>query len=699
MLEYVGMIACVKGVAVTKQCDLCPVLNCQILKNGKLACELDDMFDFIRTHQRLMQLILLVLVFPSFALIGVSGYTSFTSGDNDLVEVGKSSITQQEFDQARRDQLQRIQASLGAAFDPAVYDTPQTRQALLDSLVERRVLIDQLENQHFNVSDAALRRVIASTPEFQENGAFSPERYRAVLASMGLSSKAFEDGQRGELALQRVLGPVADTAHVSTATLDAVGAALTEQRVVRVRQFALADYQADTKVDDAQIQAWYDANQDALRVPESIVAEYLVLDEAAATQNLPAISEADLIAYYDQNKSRYVQAARSNVSHLQLTVPGDASAEQREAVRKQAQDLAQQAKADPAKFAELAKANSQDAGTAGNGGLLGWITQGTWPAEIETAVFALQQGQVSDVVEVSGNYHVFLVNEAQPEQGESFEQARAKVEQEVKRQLAADRFAEMATRLTDLVYEDNTSLAPAAQALGLTLRKAKGVAADRLLPAVILAQDDIAAAAGSADAALLDDPRIRRALFSEASLKEKHSSGVIEISPGVMVVARAETIVPAHVRSLELARDFIRERLVNEQAVAAAREAGEKALATLRASDGKDAEGFGGPLTISRMDARGLSEPTVNAVFDARAIALPSYTGVDDAQGYTIVRLDAVEAGEFNPMMRMSLRSQLDQALAAAETSAVLATMREQAKVKVLPEAQQALEQTDEQAG
>ncbi|MCB5363174.1 SurA N-terminal domain-containing protein [Pusillimonas sp. CC-YST705] len=656
------------------------------------------MFDFIRTHQRLMQLILLVLIVPSFALFGVSSYTSFNSGDQELVEVGNSGITLQEFDQARREQLQRIQANMGAAFDPAVVDTPETRLALLDSLIERRVLIDQLQQHHFTVSDAALRRAIAAIPDFQEDGRFSAERYRAVLASMGLNSKDFEEGQRGELALQRVLGPVAATAHVPDATVTTVGQALTERRVVRQREFPLSAFEADVQVDDAQIKAWYEANQQALSVPEYATVEYLVLDEAAATQSLPAINESDLRAYYDQNKSRYVQAARSNVSHIQFAVPADASEAQRAEVRQQAQQVADQAAADTTQFAELAKTHSQDAGTSANGGQLGWITRGTWPAEIESAVFELKQGQVSGVVEVSGNYHVFLANEVQPEQGESFEQARAQVEQEVKRQLAADRYAELATRLTEQAYEDNSSLVPAAQALGLEVRKATGVAVDRLLSKDVLPETEIAAAIDNADAQLLDDPRVRRALFSEASRKEQHSSGVIEIAPGVMVVVRAETLHPAQVRPLEQAREFIREQLVAEKAREAATQAGEKVLASLREAEGKASEeGFSAPITVSRMDAQGLGSNELKAIFEARSIALPAFIGVENEQGYAIVRLEEVQEGELESFMSMSLRAQLDQAQAVAEQQAVLAAMREQAKVKMLPEAKQALEQTDEQ--
>ncbi|HWL27592.1 MAG TPA: SurA N-terminal domain-containing protein, partial [Burkholderiaceae bacterium] len=111
------------------------------------------MFDFIRTHQRLMQLILLVLILPSFVLIGVSGYTNYVSGDQELVKVAGSAISQQDFDQARRNQLQQLQQNSPGGFDPAVLDNPAARSALLESLIDRRVLATTASKERFSVSD------------------------------------------------------------------------------------------------------------------------------------------------------------------------------------------------------------------------------------------------------------------------------------------------------------------------------------------------------------------------------------------------------------------------------------------------------------------------------------------------------------------------------------------------------------------
>lgn len=655
------------------------------------------MFDFIRTHQRLMQLVLLILILPSFALIGVSGYTNYVSGDQDLVVIGDSAITEREFVEARRNQLQRMQSSGGGAFDPSTLDTTQARTALLESMIERRLIIDEATQERFSVSDARLREAIATIPEFSENGRFSQQRYTEVLAAMGMNSREFEQNQRAELALQRVLGPVGATAGVPATVTQAVEQALTAQRTVRLRVFDAAAYADQIQISDADVKAWYEANQNLLQVPEHVSADYLLLNEAAAMQGLPEVTESEMQAYYDQNKSRYVRPARVQVSHILIQPEGSSNA-QREAALARAQAIADKLAADPAQFAELAKTESSDAGTANEGGRLGWITQGSWPEALETAVFALEKGAVSGAVEGPDGFHVFLAEDVQPQAGETFEQAKAKVESEIRRQLAADRYAEMATRLTDLVYDDQSSLQPAAQALGLQVRHADGIARDRLLDASEVPSGN--AASASDDALLLDDPRVRRALFASQSFTDKQNSGVIEISPGVLAVVRVNEIRPAHVLPLEKSEPFIREQLLTERARDAARKAGEAALAELKAQPAAEEahEDFGSIQTISRVDPQGMGKTVIDASFGVDATNLPAYAGVEGAQGYVIVRVERAESGASDPMLEASLGLQIGQAMGMAEQTAVLRAMREAAKVRLLPEASEAL-QPEEQQG
>src|SRR5690606_10459607 len=198
-----------------------------------------------------------------------------------------------------------------------------------------------------------------------------------------------------------------------------IQAALTEERTVRLQTYPVSDYQKEVVVSDEEIQAWYDANKESLMVADQVAVQYLVLDEEAAMQAVTEVAEADLRSYYEQNKSRYVTPPRVNVSHIQISTPAGASEEERNAAREKAEALAQQVKAEPATFADVAREASQDVGTARDGGQLGWVRPSTWPAALEQAVFALKAGEVSDVVEGPDGFHVFIANEVEAENGES----------------------------------------------------------------------------------------------------------------------------------------------------------------------------------------------------------------------------------------------------------------------------------------
>lgn len=645
------------------------------------------MFEIIRKNQRVMQLVLLVLILPSFVLIGVSGYSSYVSGDSDIVKVGDSAITSQEFDRARRMQLDDMQRNNPSGFDLAQADSIESRRALLESLIDQRVQIEVATADRFNVSDIALRDYIASMPEFQENGVFSPALYSQVLASAGINTRDFEQSQRGQLALQRVLGPVAASASMLPSVMNKLEIALTEERGVRVRSFLTRDFESKVQISDADLQAWYDANKQSLELPEQVKVEYLLLNEAAASKDLPTPTDEQLKQYYEQNKARYVQAGRVNISHILVTLPAGASDSEREAAQTKARELAEKAQADKESFADLARAHSQDEGSAREGGELGWISKGSWPSVLENAVFALKKGDVSGVIEGPNGFHIFKSNEVQPEQGESFEQARSKVQDEVRKQLASERFADMASKLTNLVYENEDNLEAAANALGLTLKQAQGVSRQGLIPASQV--DGELAAADSPDAAVLDDSRVRQALFNAEAMASRKNAGVVEVSPDTLIALRVVDVKQAHVPALDKVRGIAEENLRREKAAALAVQAGEDYLKELQA--GAEPENFSAQFAVSRAEFPEMDEALLNKVLANPVDKLPAYVGDRQPQGYTVVQILSHQPGKAgNPGLDM-LTAQLTQAMARTETQAVLQAMRVEEKVELLPEAEKEL--------
>lgn len=652
------------------------------------------MFEFIRSHRRWMQFILLILIVPSFFLVGIQGYDSFMRQEPELATVAGQPISRAEFDQAHRNQLEQFRQRLGAQFDPAVIDTPALRESLLNQLINQRLLANVAADNRFSVSDETLRNTIAAIPEVQDNGRFSPERYRQVLAAQGMSPTSFEAGLRRDLAIARVLEPVGQSARAPAEVVSALEAALTQTRTVQLRSFSAADYRSQVSVTPADIQAWYDANKQQLQVPEQVQVQYIVLDEAAATQGVQ-VKDEDLAAYYEQNKSRFGQPERRRASHIFIELPSGASEEARKAARAKAEDIAKQAAADPAKFAELAAKNSQDSGSAAKGGDLGWIAPGAQAGALDKAIFGLGLNQVSGVVESPFGLHILKVTEISPAAIKPLAEVKDQITAEVRKQIAAERFSEMASQLNKQVYDQRDSLQPAADAVGLKLRTASGVTREGLLPAD---KAGPGSAADSPDAALLDNPRVRQVLFSPDVLREKQNSGVIELAPDTMLAVRVAAVEPAHVPPLDKVSEVIRGKLLDERSAEAARKAGEAALAADKANPAAAPEGFGSAITVSRQDPKDLSRPVLDAVMRLPSSTLPAYAGVQSGVDYTLVRLEKVEAGNADAAGKERLAQQLSGAWGQAETEAMIRMLREQYKVNVLPSAAEVIRGDQAQA-
>lgn len=649
-----------------------------------------QLFDFIRNHRRWMQLILLLLIVPSFVFVGAQGYSTFVSNEPEVATVGETPITSAEFENTRRNFIEEQRRRMGARFDVALVDTPIVRSQLLDDLINQRLLATVAQENRFSVSDEALRNTIASNPAVQDEGQFSPERYRQALAAQGLTPASYEASVRRDLAVQRVIAPVGGSARVPAAVTARLDTALTQTRTVQTRVFNARDYRDQVQVSDADIKAWYDANQAALEIPQYVDAQYLMLDEAAATAGVN-VNEEQIAQYYEQNKSRFGQPERRRASHIMIEVPAGASEDVRRTARAKADDIAAKAKADPAKFAELARQNSQDAGSAANGGDLGFVNGGVLPPALLTAVNGLALDQVSGVVESPSGLHVLKLTELEAGKQQTLAEVHDQIKAEIRKQLAAERFAEMATKLTATVNDQRDSLDPAAQATGLTVRTAVGITRANLLPESQVGKD---AASAGPDAQWLDNPRVRQALFSPEVIQEKNNAGVVELAADRLLAVRVGKVTPKRVPDLAVVSDRIRDTLIGERAAQAARAAGEALVKTLQADPASATamEGFEPAEVVSRQDGGSLSQSALTAVLRMPIQPLPGFVGVAQGSDFLVARLEKVEAGKPDAAMAENLNRQATEIWGEAENRAVIQMLRDQYKVKVLPEAARAIE-------
>ena len=632
------------------------------------------MFDSIRKHQRVLQFILLLLIFPAFVFFGVSGYDRFLSDGDSVATVGPSSISRQEFDQAMRRQLEQMREVLGDRFDAKLLDTPAARAEVLDGLVAQRVLLNAAIERKVTVTDDQLRATIAAIPGLtKDDGSFDKERYRALLSAQGLNEPAFENQLRRDMAVQSLPEAAMRSAFVPRAVLDRIIALDGQSREVRELAFRPEDFAAKVQPGDEQLRKHYEDNAAAFETPEAAKVEYLVLSAKAIADRV-SLSADDVRSYYEQNKARYTTPEERKASHILIAVDAGAGAEAKQAARAKAGKLLDQARGG-ADFAALAKAESQDPGSAAAGGDLGFFRRDTMVKAFADAAFALKEGELAPVVETEFGFHVIKLTAIKPGVVRSFDEARAEIEAELKQQQGSRQFAEAADTFSNLVYEQADSLKPAAERFGLAIQTAEGVSRS---------------AQGLPKDSPLANEKLLAALFSDDSIRAKRNTEAVEATGNTLVSARIVEYRPAQRKAFDAVRDEVRARVVQAEARRLATETGTKRLQELRA--GAAASGFGDARTLSRSAASTLPAAAVEAVFRAPSRKLPAFVGVDlGARGYSIFQLLAVV--ELTPeaiaQRRPSYEGQVAQLYAQQQSTDLIEDLKARARITTRLEAAQ----------
>ena len=625
------------------------------------------MFDFFRKHMRVMQFALVLLILPSFVFFGIQGYSRFGEGGNATVAtVAGQAITQAELDAAHREQVDRMRRQ-APNVDAKFFDTPEMRQRTLDEMVRERVTLAAAGKLNLTTTDDRLRRLFVSDPQFaflrNPDGSVNKD----ALAQQGMSSEMFAQRLAQDIAQRQVLLGVSGSAFAPVGASTTAMDALLQQRQVQVIRFDAKDYAAKIVPTDAELQAFYDnpANAAQFMAPEQATIEYVVLDLDTIKKGI-AVNEDDLRKYYEENAARYTTPEERRASHILIKADKDAPAAERDKARARAEALQAEAKKNPAAFAELAKKNSDDPGSAERGGDLDFFGRGAMVKPFEDAAFGLKPGEVSAVVPTDFGYHVIVVTATRGGEKRSFEAVRAEIEDEVKRQLAQKRFAEVATEFTNTVYEQPDSLQPVVDKLKLELRSAQGV--------------QRAAKPGATGP--LASPKFLEQLFGNEALRNKRNTEAVETGPSQLASGRIVSYAPA--RKLPFAEVKARAQagVVAEMAAAQARKAGQARLAALQqAPDGALAEPA---VAVSRVQRRDLPPPVIDAVMRADTGKLPALVGVDLGEGgYAVARIDKVLGRDPAVADLSQLSTQYAQAWAEAETTAYYNALKTRFKVEV----------------
>jgi peptidyl-prolyl cis-trans isomerase D len=626
------------------------------------------MYDFIFKRKRAVQVILALITLP-FAFFGVDYYFRDTARTGEVATVAGSRITQAEFDNTLREQQERMRQALGRNFDPAVFDDPEVRYSLLEGLIGQRLLQEQAQRGRFSVSDEQLRQFISEIPAFQEGGKFSQARYEQLLAMQNPPKSPIEFARdiRRELMLGPVQEAIAGGNIVARTNVERYLGLLEQQREATVAAIDADAYLKDVRIDDAAVKAFYDANPSAFQVPEEVKLEYVTLTPDALGAQIP-IDPAEVRKQYDDNARVYGKAEERQAAHILIAVKPDASEEAKANAKKKAVEIAAQVKKNPAQFGELAKKLSEDPGSAAQGGDLGFFARdGSMVKPFEDAVFSMKAGEIADPVQSDFGWHVIKLTAIHPAKQQSFDEVKTQIEQDLKRQKAARKFAEAAEQLQNLVYEQADSLQPVAKALNLTVQSTPPLSRAQVQA---LAQNSV---------------KFVQAVFSTESLQAKRNTEAMEIAPSTLMAARVVEYKPASLRPFDDVKAEIRRQLERKAAGELAQAAGKAKLALLQ--QGKEGGvTFGKPATLTRNQPQpGYPPAALAMIFQADATKLPAYAGsVNERGGYSLYRIQRVIAQAPPDAARLTAFSnrvgdQMGRELAAA----YVASLKAKADVKI----------------
>ncbi|SFI36035.1 peptidyl-prolyl cis-trans isomerase D [Pseudomonas guineae] len=562
------------------------------------------------------------IIVALLALTGVDAIFTSTSNSQNAAEVNGEKITSTDLSQAVEMQRRQLLQQLGRDFDASLLDEKLLREAALNGLVERSLLLNSAKDANFAFSQQALDQLILKTPEFLVDGQFNAERFDQVIRQLGYSRLQFRQMLEQEMLIGQLRAGLANSGFVTDTQVQAF-AALEKQ----TRDFATLTLKADLNavmLSDDDIKAYYEAQASEFMSPEQVVLEYVELKKDAFFDQVEVTDEALQSAYQGEIANL---AEQRRAAHILLEVNDSLNDEQAQAKLVEVQKRLEQGE----DFAALAKELSDDPGSAGEGGDLGFAGPGVYDPAFEKALYALSENAVSAPVRSEFGWHLIKLLGVQSPEVPSFASLKEKLQRDLKTRQVEQRFVEVSKDLEDAAFEAS-DLAQPAQELGLQVNTT----------------DAFGRQGGSEG--LTANSQVIQAAFSAEVLEDGSNSSVIELDPNTVVVVRVKEHNKPEQLPLEQVAASIRDQLTKVRASEAVKAKAEEQLAVLREGQTPvtqaDANQGWNVVEAATRSQEGVEPVVLQALFrmpKPEATDKPTFAGISLSNGdFVIIRLNGV---------------------------------------------------------
>ncbi|QDC80308.1 SurA N-terminal domain-containing protein [Candidatus Methylopumilus universalis] len=605
--------------------------------------------------------VILALVLIPFALFGIDSYLNQAGNNLSIAKVDGYKIALPEYNRAIENVRNRMMSE-GKKVDPAMFDSFEFKESVVDGLITKQLINNDIKKSQFKITDQQLSQYIIGMPDFQKDGKFSQELYDKVLQNNQLNPKKFEESIRNDLLIQQVRDGLQKLTFIPPNNLTETLKATSQQREVTVAEFKTKEYMAKANISEKDMQAFYDQNKSKFLAPEQVKAEFVVF---SLTSILPSItvSEDEVKAFYKTNADKYQNQQQREASHILIAASKNAAPAEKAKAKAKAEDVLGQIKKNPKQFEELATKYSQDPESAKKGGDLGAFGRGMMVKPFDDAVFSMKVNEISGIVESDFGYHIIKLTKVIGEGG-GFDAIKPQIKAELIYQKAQDKYAALAEDFSNKVYEQSSSLDVVSKKFNLPIQKTDWISRN---------ESD----------KFFKNEALMNALYSKESIKDRRNTEAIEVTPNNLISARVVDYKAQSTKPFAEVRKSIEDYLKFEAAKKLVATEGEAALKSV--ADASRKIDWQATVLVDRKNTKGLSQAVTNHAYKMPTDKLPSYSGfVDGNNGYVIVKVSKVAfPNDDNEESKKEFASSYTEALSSEYLSAYLKGLKAKSSVSV----------------
>lgn len=497
------------------------------------------------------------IIIVTFAVWGIN----FTDQNIQPVvaSVNGEGIELQTFQQAYANSLEQRRQYI---------DTPLTleqeeelKTALINNLVENEVIYQASIKHGLHISNEKVREVIEDIQAFNHEDAFDLDTYRNIIELNRMSPAFFENRVRSELLTKQLQSVVRDSIFVLQTEVTYLAQLHKQKRGLTYVLLSADELKDSIEIDDVAVQQFYESTTEGLLAAEQIKIAYLDLSVEKLAADI-AVDEEMISIYYDDNKDQYDVEEQRKVDIANIKLDPESTDEDIAIATSKAEKI--RALIDSGtSFTDIAEKHDDNSEPEMLVTQHGYVVKGVLPEDIDEIAFAMDEGELSEVLTTDNGLYVFAVSSIKGGIKNTLEYVREAVEKDYKIEQAERQYFDLADKLETSAHEHPDTLEVAAEIIGIDIQ-----------------ESDFFSRENASD--LLANPKILAAGFHEDTIKSRENSEAIALDDNQIVILRVLDQIPAEKKPLTEVKEQIIKTLQAEEASEMQRQKGQDILAQLK---------------------------------------------------------------------------------------------------------------------